>query len=285
MIKIYYMLAKPGIIFGNIITTAAGFMLASKGTFDYLLFLYTLIGLTFVVASAGVFNNYIDRKADQKMARTKNRGLATGKASTSLSLVYGTVLGITGLGILGILVNPLSFLLALIGLFFYLVVYTFWKYRSFYGTLVGSIAGAMPPVIGYCAVSNKLDLTAAILFIILVLWQMPHFYSIAVYRLEDYTNAGIPVLPAVKGLYATKVEIVLYILAFIGSLFALGAFHSMNNLYYFSSGLLGLFWLILSFKGFQAKNNKTWAYQMFALSLVVIMGVCFAISLNEIVVL
>src|SRR6202040_4019316 len=97
----------------------------------------------------------------------------------------------------------------------YVVLYSFWKYRSSLATLVGSIAGAVPPVVGYCSVSNRFDTGAVLFFLILVLWQMPHFFSIAMYRLQDYSAAAIPVLPIKKGNHRTKVHMVFYILGFI----------------------------------------------------------------------
>src|SRR5208282_3822889 len=110
--------------------------------------------------------------------------------------------------------NPLAVSVAFAAFFIYVVLYGFWKRRKTVATLVGSIAGAIPPVVGYVAVSNRLDVGAWILFSILVLWQMPHFFAIAMYRLEDYKAASVAVLPAVKGIYATKVQMLLYILAF-----------------------------------------------------------------------
>jgi protoheme IX farnesyltransferase len=138
------MLTKPGIILGNIITTASGFALASKGNIDISLFFFTLIGLGLVIASAGVFNNYIDRHMDARMERTKNRAFPQGLVSTPLALLFGGILGLLGLFILSY-TNLLTVCVALFGFFIYLVLYAFMKYRSFYGTLVGSLAGAVPP--------------------------------------------------------------------------------------------------------------------------------------------
>ena len=156
MLKVYYMLTKPGIIFGNIVTTAAGFVLASQGKIDYWMFLMTLVGLAFIIGSAGVFNNYIDRKIDAKMARTMERPLVKGTITVMNALMFGTLLALFGTAVLLKFTNVLTVLVALTGFFVYLVLYTFWKYRSFYGTLVGSIAGAMPPVVGYypCSLAN-----------------------------------------------------------------------------------------------------------------------------------
>ncbi len=280
MIKTYYMLTKPGIIMGNVITTAAGFALASKGHLDYWLFAITLIGLVFFIASAGVFNNYIDRAMDAKMERTKNRALVKGTVSSKSALVFATFLGVFGIAILGFFTNMLTVLVALTGYFVYLVLYAFLKYHSFYGTLVGSIAGAVPPVIGYCAVSNRLDMGALLIFMILVLWQMPHFFAIAMYRYDDYAAAAIPVLPVKKGMYVTKVHMLLYIIAFTVTALMLTIIGYTGNLYFAAAAVLGLAWLGLCINGFSINNNVLWGRKMFRYSLVVIMLLCIMITID-----
>lgn len=280
MIKTYYLLTKPGIIMGNLITTVAGFALASKGQIDLWLFLATLIGLGGIIASACVFNNYIDRETDKKMARTKNRALVKGTVSIQSALLFAIALGLTGVAILAIYTNLLAVLVALVGFFIYVVLYSLWKYRSNYATLVGSISGAIPPVVGYCAVSNRFDMGAALLFIILVLWQMPHFFSIAMYRLNDYANAAIPVLPVLKGNYVTKVHTLLYIIAFAIATLLLIAFGYTGYAYLISALILSGAWLWLSIKGFKAKNDQVWARQMFRLSLVIITILCIMLSVD-----
>lgn len=278
--KTYMMLTKPGIIFGNVVTTAAGFALASSSGFDYLLFIATLLGLGLVIASAGVFNSYIDRVADAKMARTKNRPLVKGEIAVWKALAFGGILGLAGFAVLLVYTNVLTALVAFGGLFVYLVLYALMKYRSFYGTLVGSIAGAVPPVVGYCAVSDKLDMAALVLFLVLVLWQMPHFFAIAIYRLKDYAAASIPVLPVERGIHETKVQMAWYIVAFAVAALLLGAFANIGILYLATTLLLSSAWLLLSLYGFKKQNDVVWAHRMFALSLLVIMGLCVTLTLD-----
>lgn len=278
--KTYYMLTKPGIIMGNVVTTAAGFILASKGNIDWWLFLVTLLGLSFVIASAGVFNNYIDRAYDAKMERTKNRVLAKGLISNQKALIFASVLGIIGFAILTTYTNFLTAFVALFGFFVYLVLYAFWKYRSFYGTLVGSLAGAVPPVVGYCAASNRFDIAAFLLFMILVLWQMPHFFSIAIYRFNDYLAASIPVLPVKKGMLITKIYMVLYIVAFTFTALLLTVNGYTGYLYSSMAVVLGLIWLGLCLAGFKTESNHRWAHSMFVCSLIVVMTLCLTMSVD-----
>lgn len=280
MIKTYYMLTKPGIILGNAITTAAGFALASKGHINYWLFLATLVGLSFVIASAGVFNNYIDRAMDAKMSRTKDRALAKGLISSRHAIFFATFLGLIGITTLNVFTNFLTVCVALSGFFIYLVLYAFWKYRSFYGTLIGSLSGAVPPVVGYCAVSNRFDIGAILLFMILVLWQMPHFFAIAMYRFEDYKAASIPVLPLKKGMHTTKIHMLFYIVAFTLTALMLTMSGYTGNVYFAVACLLGVAWLGLCLNGFKIKNETRWARAMFRFSLVVIMVLSVTMTID-----
>ncbi len=280
----YYLLTKPGIIMGNLTTVAAGFLLASKGLkpADGWLFFTTLLGLTLIMASACVMNNYIDRQTDRKMERTKKRVLAAGLVSGRNAIAFAIFLGIAGSGILLAYTNLLTFLVAAIGFFVYVVLYSLWKCRTIYGTAIGSIAGAAPPVVGYCAVSNRFDLGAAILFAMLVLWQMPHFFSIAILHYDDYVRAQIPVLPVKKGLKRTKIHMALYILAFIAIAAMLTLFNYTGYVYLFVTLLAGLIWLALCMNGFINDNDKLWGRAMFRLSLLLIGAICITISFDVI---
>ena len=270
MLKTYYLLTKPGIIIGNLITTAGGFALASKGQIDPALFLALLLGLGPVIASACIFNNYIDRISDAKMARTKNRPLAKGAIAPWKAIVFALALGVIGLILLLLYTNFLAALVAFGGFFVYVILYSFWKGSSMHATLVGSISGAVPPVVGYVAVSGQIDLGAALLFLILVLWQMPHFYAIAMFRQKEYEAASIPVLPIMKGIHATKVQMLLYCIAFALSCALLTLLGLTGKAYLIVVSILSLSWIYLSIRGFQAKNDIAWARSMFRLSLVII---------------
>src|SRR5579872_2970145 len=181
----YYKLTKPGIVYGNVFTTIAAFLFAIRWRFESFqsieLFLATVFGISFVIGSACVFNNYLDRDIDKRMERTQKRALVTGAISTRSALMYGTILGLVGFILLGVFVNVLTALIALVGFIFYVILYGIAKRGSHWGAVVGSVSGAVPIVVGYTAVTNQLDLTALILFLVLVFWQMPHFYAIAIY--------------------------------------------------------------------------------------------------------
>lgn len=280
MIRTYYLLTKPGIIMGNLITTIAGFALASKGHVDVWLFLATLLGLALTIASACVFNNYIDRDIDGKMERTKNRALVKKLISGKNAIAFAILLGLAGISVLAMYTNFLTVIVTIAGFLVYVILYYICKYRSIYGTFVGSLSGAVPPVIGYCAVSNQLDAGALILFMIMFLWQMPHFFAIAIYRFDDYAAASIPVLPVKKGMYITKIHMVLYTVAFIFATLLLTLYGYTGYAYLIVAALLGFSWLWLGLNGFKCQNDKLWARQMFVLSLVVITVLCLMISVD-----
>jgi len=276
----YYLITKPGIVMGNLFTVAAGFLLASRGVVYLGLFMATMLGLAFIMASACIFNNYIDRSLDLKMQRTKNRALVTGLISSKQAILFAVVLAIIGNLILFYFTNILTVAVAAIGFFVYVVLYSLWKSKTVYGTAIGSIAGAVPPVVGYCAVSNQFDLGAILLFTLLVLWQMPHFFAIAIFHYDDYKAAGIPVLPIEKGFFVTKIHMMLYIVAFIFATASLTFFNYTGYTYLAFTLLIGLSWLALSIKGFSIQNNDRWGKEMFRLSLVMIGAICLLIPLD-----
>jgi len=188
------------------------------------------------------------------------------------------------LGVVGFLVlqytNVLTLALAFAGFFNYAVIYGLSKYRTVYGTLIGSFSGAIPPVVGYTAVTGRIDGGAWLLFAILVLWQMPHFYAIAIYRLEEYRAAAIPVLPVVVGVARTKVHMVVYLVAFIVVSLLPSFLGYTGQFYLVGMGLLGLAWLGLCVRSFWSRDNRKSARGMFLFSLLVITVFSMLISLN-----
>ncbi|QLF93460.1 protoheme IX farnesyltransferase [Pseudomonas sp. ABC1] len=271
MLKRYLLLVKPGIVFGNLISVAGGFFLASRGDIDLALFIATALGVSLVIASGCVFNNYIDRDIDQKMERTRNRVMVKGLVSPAHAIVYACVLGIAGVALLYLATNLLSVMLVLMGFVVYVGIYSLWmKRHSVYGTLVGSLSGAAPPVVGYCAVSNEFDMGAAILLLIFSLWQMPHSYAIAIFRFNDYQAANIPVLPVIKGISAAKRHIVLYIAAFIVATLMLTISGYAGYNYFVVAALSGAYWLWMGVSGYKAVDDRVWARKLFVFSIVTI---------------
>lgn len=280
--KTYYLLTKPGIILGNLITTAGGFALASKGRFDLPLFLSMMIGLGLVIGSACVCNNYIDRIIDAKMARTKNRALAAGLIAPWKAIFFSVCLGAVGMILLSLFTNPLATWIAGLGFIVYVGIYTQLKKRTIHATLIGSVAGAIPPVVGYTAASSQLDVAALLLFAVLVFWQMPHFLAIAIYRYDDYFAASIPVLPIIKGALATKVQMLFYCVAFALATLLFIPLGLVGQAYFIVAAALSGIWISIAISGFKAENDKFWARSMFRFSLIVITALCAMLSFDTV---
>jgi protoheme IX farnesyltransferase len=200
-LKAYYELAKPRMVYANVLVAAAAFIYAGHGATDWALGVVTLAGLGCVIASACTFNNYLDRDMDAKMERTRRRALPSGKLAGSHALAMGAVLLAAGLGLLA-MTTTAALLVALAGWIVYVVMYTPLKPRSPHALFVGALAGAVPPVVGYAAVTGTLDGTALALFIFLFVWQLPHFVAISIYRGEEYAAAQVPMY--FKGPHTTK---------------------------------------------------------------------------------
>jgi protoheme IX farnesyltransferase len=193
MIKTYYNLTKPRMVFMNVLVAGAAFVFASPEIFDWQGFGVMIAGLSFVVASACVFNNYADRHLDAHMERTKSRAIPGGKIKPTHALVFGFVLMLCGVALL-LTLHPLALWSALLGFVTYVFVYTPLKPKTGLALYVGAVAGATPPLVGYAAAAHMLDLYALGLFLFMFFWQIPHFLAIARYRFDEYGAAGVPLL-------------------------------------------------------------------------------------------
>ena len=245
MLKRYYRLTKPGIVYGNSLAALGGFLLAAHGQVELARLAAAIIGLALIIASACVFNNFIDRDIDQLMARTKRRALATGRISGRAALIYGTLLGAAGAALLGLFTNLLTLALALTGWILYVVVYTYFKRHTVYGTQIGSLSGAVPPVVGYAAVTGRLDLAALLLFGVMVIWQMPHFYAIAIYMI--LLTLAVPLFTV---------------------------FGIAGKVFLIETAAVNLAWLQAALGSWSEPDDTVWARRVFKLSLLVLLNLC-----------
>lgn len=280
--KAYYALIKPGVTYGNLLTTVAGFLLASRGDVNLLLFASNTLGMGLVIGSACAFNNYFDQDIDRIMTRTQKRSIVAGLVPAKNALVFAGIIGLIGFTILAFFTNFLTVVVAFLGFIIYIVLYGMLSKRmSIHGTLVGSVSGAMPILAGYTAVTNSIDAGAIILFMVLFFWQMPEFYSIAIYRRNEYKQAGIPVMPVVKGIQSTKIQILVYILAFAVSAMSLSLFRYTGYIYLLVMMLMSLWWTWLGLGGFTTKDDNVWARKVFRFSLVILVVFCVLISIES----
>jgi protoheme IX farnesyltransferase len=280
-VKRYYWLAKPGIVYGNLVTAIAGYFFGAAGHPTLTKLLAVIFGVAFVIGCGCVLNNIIDIPLDTLMKRTKTRALVSKKISTRAAYIYAVALGLAGFYILAQFTNALTVYTGAVGLVFYVLVYGYAKRRSVHSTLVGTVSGATPLVAGYVAATNRLDLAALLLFLVMLCWQMAHFYAIAIRHVKDYKAAGIPVLPVKKGTEATEQQIIFYIIGFmIASLF-LSGFGYVGIIYSTVMVLVSVRWLQLAFRGYANEDPQKWAKRVFLFSLVSLLVFNFMIAIDH----
>jgi protoheme IX farnesyltransferase len=273
---------KPKIIFGNIILIIGSFLFASSHHhFKILLLFYTVLGSFLVIASACILNNLIDSDIDQKMERTRNRILFKTVLSIFLVLFFSFLLGISGLLILGILVNVLTMSVSVFGFFVYIFLYTIvYKRKTIHSTLIGSFSGSTPSMIGYTAVTNSIDICSCLLFVIFIFWQMSHFYAIAIFRMQDYKTANIPVFPVVKGIFVTKKHILYYTTNFIIFSSFLTFLNYVSYTFLFFTSIVNLYWFVLSCWNLKNNNHEQNAIKLFYYSILVVVIFNFLMSID-----
>lgn len=280
----YVLLAKPWIVVANLLSAAGGFFLAAaRGDASPGLFVATLSGIALMVASGCVFNNCFDRDIDARMARTRQRPLATGAISLPRALLYGAVLGLAGLVTLWVGTGGLVLAIVLAGFVIYVGVYTMLLKRHFtVSTLVGSLAGAAPPLAAYCAVANRLDGGGLLVLAIFSSWQVPHSYAIAMARADEYAAVDVPVLPVRIGLAATRRHLVWHTAAFVLATQLLPLFGYVGGWYWLVTTVLGAYWLSLAFFGPRGVPVVAWARRLYRLSIVTIFCVSLLMAVDAV---
>lgn len=276
-----YRLTKPGVTYGNLLTTVAGYLFVAGGQIDWLVFAALTVGTWWVIASACVINNYLDQDIDAVMARTKKRPLLTGEVTPRQALIFGALLVVFGTILLAVFTNYLVVGVGLLGWITYVWLYgALSKRRSVHGTLVGAISGAAPILAGYVAASGAIDIGAALVFAVLFFWQMPEFYSIAIYRQKEYAAAGIPLISVVKGIDITIRHIFFYTVAFATSALLLSFYGYTSTTYMVIMGVGCAYWVALAIRGLRTNQPEAWARQMFRFSLVMLLVFSFLISID-----
>ncbi len=271
---------KPGIVLGNLITACGGFFLAAHGEVDLALFVAAMLGTSLIVAAGCVLNNCIDRDIDARMERTRERVLPRGAMTVNGASLYALGLFVTGVALLFFGTNALALALALTGFAIYVGVYSLQlKRRSTWSTPVGSLSGAMPPVIGYCAASGQFDETALVLLVLFCLWQMPHFYAITLFRRTDFLAAKIPMLPA----DAVKKQILGYVVAFLPVSLMPTVIGATGVDYLIAAFAVWAVWLALVLLNYDADDIDgivLWAKRLFVFSIVVVSVLSFMMAVD-----
>lgn len=280
-IKALYRLTKPGVTYGNLITTVAGYLFAANGYIDWTVFLTLTIGTWGVIASACVINNYLDQDIDAVMTRTKQRPLLTGEVTPLQALVLGAVLGIGGTALLSIFTN---YWVAGVGVFGWIVYVWLYgalgKRKSVHGTLVGAVSGAVPILAGWLAVYPGIDIVGTLLFLVIFFWQMPEFYAISVFRRDEYAKAGVPVSAVVRGVPATIRQIFVYTILTVSSALALMVTPMTSRTMLVVLFIVSARWLYIVYEGLSTKDPAAWAKKEFHFALIFLMAFCIILAAN-----
>lgn len=276
----YVSLAKPRIIPLLLITALGGMMMAERGWPSTGLVVLTLLGGALAAAGAGAINCWIDRDIDGEMLRTRRRPLPDGRIAPGHALLFGIVLGVMSFVVLAFWVNVLAATLAISGLLFYVFVYTLWlKRATVQNIVIGGAAGAVPPLVGWAAVTHRVDLTAVYLFAVIFLWTPPHFWALALRLRGDYARARVPMLPVVQGEAAARRHIVGYTLALVAVTLAVVLTGVLGPIYLVGATLLGAGFIALAVLNLLARRQR-WSRLLFDYS-IAYLGLLFAVMVAD----
>lgn len=278
----YLQLTKPGITLSNTLTAVAGYLFAAgPSRFQFSAFFVVASGVALVIASACVVNNVLDKDLDKKMKRTRNREIAMGKISSISACFYACLLGLSGFTILFLGTNSLTTILGVIAFVWYVVIYGVAKRTTPLSTIIGAFCGALPPVAGYTSVTNQIDFTAFLLFALLFVWQLPHFYAISLFRRDEYQKANLPVWSLIYGVASTRAQILLWICVFLLPVCLLVELNNVSTLYLAVMLPAAAYWVIDSALTYKKLNEVAWARRTFFVSLAVLVLLSVALGSNS----
>ncbi|MGH7509473.1 MAG: heme o synthase [Gemmatimonadales bacterium] len=274
-------LTKPRIISLLLVTTVAPMFITPAGLPSWSLVLWVMLGGYLMAGGANAINMWFDRDIDDKMSRTRLRPIPAGRIPASLGLAFGVGLGLLAFAVFWYQVNPLSAWLALGGLLFYVFVYTMWLKRSSpQNIVIGGAAGAFPPLVGWAAVTGRLDLAAIYLFAIVFYWTPPHFWALALIKRGEYARAGVPMLPVVRGEERTKFEMLAYTLFLLPITLMPAFFGALGAFYGIAAGLLGarLLWYCVQLLRERSTTPTAWRMYRYSLLYLALLFVAMGID-------
>jgi len=273
LLKSYYLLCKPNVVYMMLICALVGMLLAEESVSSISRIVIALIGIAFCSGSAASINQVIDRKADASMTRTDQRPIPQGELSAVHASTFALVIGLTGALILYFFINTLTMILTLASLIGYAFIYTVYLKRATpQNIVIGGLAGAAPPLLGWASISNTVDPYALLLVLIIFVWTPPHFWALAIYRKDEYAKESIPMLPVTHGVAFTKLQIVLYtIILFIVSVLPYIVLMS-GWIYLFSAITLSSLFMYYSIKLYYCDDNafamKTFNFSIYYIFLI-----------------
>lgn len=283
IISEYMVLTKPRVVLLMMLTAIIGMQLACEHFIPFGTLVFASIGIALASSSAAVINQVVDKHIDAKMHRTKYRPLVSGSINLKNALIFAFILGIIGLSILYYFINTITAILTLVTLIGYAVFYTiFLKHATPQNIVIGGAAGAAPPMLGWIAVTGQLDPQALLLMLIIYVWTPPHFWALAIDRVDEYKKANIPMLPVTHGIKFTKLNILLYtILLCLVTLLPFAI--AMSGLYYLLSvNILNIIMLYYCYKLYKDPIEKSiWAKKTFNYSIVYLMLLFLALLFDH----
>ena len=284
LLKSYYQLCKPNVVYMMLICAFVGMLLAEESVTSYVYLFVSLFGIALCAASAAAINQVIDRNTDASMTRTDQRPLPQGELSATHASIFAIVIGIIGALVLYLYVNTLTMILTLASLIGYAFIYTVYLKRATpQNIVIGGLAGAAPPLLGWSSVSNSIDPYALLLVLIIFVWTPPHFWALAIYRKDEYAKESIPMLPVTHGVIFTKLQIVLYtIILFIVSVLPYVVLMS-GEIYLFSSLILSTIFLYYSVNLYFSEDNED-AMKTFQFSIYYIFLIFLALLLDHFII-
>jgi heme o synthase len=264
-------------------TTAAAMVIAARGMPDLGILVATLVGGALMSGGAGAINHYVDRDIDPLMGRTAWRPIPSGVIAPRAALIFGIALAALASAVFILFVNPLAWVLALIGLLGYVFIYTLWLKRSTPSNIViGGAAGAIPPLVGWAAVTNEIgSLTAWYLFAIIFFWTPPHFWALSLLIRKHYERAGVPMLPVVRGEDETRRQIVLYSVLLIALTLVLSPFGMMGRIYFVAATILGATFIVNAVRLWQ-QATPTAARRLYLYSMLYLFALFAAMAVDRV---
>jgi protoheme IX farnesyltransferase len=263
----YVMLTKPRIISLLLLTTLVPMLVAREGAVPWALIGWTLLGGALASGGAGAINMYLDRDIDAIMSRTKKRPVPNNRVSPVNALLFGLVLNVLAFVILWWQANLLAASLAMIGTLYYVLIYTRWlKRTSPHNIVIGGAAGAIPPLVGWAAVTNRIGVEALLMFAIIFYWTPPHFWALALLRRTEYARAGIPMLPVVQGEGETKRQILLYTVLMLSITLLLTPLGVAGPVYFVFAAVLGAIFFRDAYRVYRDQET-THAWHLYKYSL------------------
>ena len=280
-VRAYIEITKPKVVLLLVFTAVVGMVLSVPGMLPLQETFFGIVGIGLAAASAAAINHVVDQRADAEMHRTRNRPLPQGDLTTSQCLAFAAGIGLVAMVILVVFVNTLTAVLTFFSLIGYACVYTMYLKRATpQNIVIGGVAGAMPPVLGWAAITGEVTAQSLLLFLIVFIWTPPHFWALAIHRRDDYAKVNIPMLPVTHGVKYTRLQILLYTILLVLITLAPYLIH-MSGLIYLAGAVIFGGWFLFHAVKIQNPDHPKQPMRMFIVSIQYLMGLFAALLIDH----